>query len=170
MPSGLLHDETVIYYHPLDDLTEYTKGLAWSSVDDHASFVPGLIVSGLKLDPGNVLERIFYPASTYNSVENASGLTTAMWVSGFLAADAVQRLVEVGIGDDDGLGHRTKVTIYKTTPTTGFYTAGRIGDLGTFGSQVWTPPPSNDTDWHFFVVDLRYEGTGWRHRVERCLS
>lgn len=163
MPSGLLHDESIIFYHPLDDLIEYTKGLAWSSVDNHASFVPGLLVSGIKLDPGNVLERLYYPASTYDSVENASGITTCMWVSGFLTADTVQRLVEVGIGQDGGLGNRNKAIIYKTSTTDGFNTAGRFD--GTFGSQVWTPAPSNDTDWHFFVVDLRYEGTGWRHRI-----
>jgi hypothetical protein len=164
VPSGLLHDENVIFYHPLDDFTEYTKGLDWSSYDGNSSFVPGILTSGIQLDPGNSFDRIVYPASTYDSIASASGFTTAMWVSGFLTSDTIQRLVSVGMASDGGVpADKDSAILYKIATTTGFNTAARLD--GTFGSQAWTPPPSNDTDWHLFIIDIRYEGTGWRHRV-----
>lgn len=157
MPSGLLNDQYVRYYHPVDNLTEYTQDVAWTGTT--TDFVPSILTSGIK--PNNTTARIDQAlGGDYNDIENVSGFTMATWVSGFLSSDGYYRYVYVGFGNGGNTARNT-IRIYKDHPTVQI----AVEIEGTPAYKDWTPTPPSDDDWHLIVADARYETSGWRHRV-----
>jgi len=157
VPSGLLHDENVRYYHPADDLTEYTKTIAWTGTT--VNFVPSILISGIQpVDTAARLDQAISP--NYNDIESASGFTMAVWTSGFLSTDSYSREVHIGFGNNSNF-NRNSLKIYNDYPT--IKVAIVIEQTTTW--RDWTPAPSADNDWHLIVADARYETSGWRCRV-----
>ncbi len=161
MPSGLLHDSDVRFYHPVDDTTEYTKNLDWTNIGDDYDFVPGILTSGIKTTAGDSFAKIVYTTSAvYTSLSSVSGCTCGIWISGFLGGDSNSRLIDIGLANSSN-NIRDGFEFNKTTSTSGFQVISVINNV--YKIRNWIPPPSNDTNWHFFVFDLRYETSGWRH-------
>lgn len=162
--SGFLSNEYVLYYHPLDDFIEFTENLAWSSTGgDDADILSTLLTSGIRTAAGDSVYQMVYPPGTpYDTLFNASGTTCAMWVSGFLGGDSDDRQISIGIANNSN-SFRDGFTLTKTTSSSGFRIDGTFFTI--LKTKNWIPPPSNDSGWHFFILDLRYETSGWRHRV-----
>lgn len=164
MSSVFLQPNKVIFYHPFDDFTEQTRGFVWSDYDDNSHFVSGVLTSGIQTDIGSQVSRLIYPDSTYDSLSSASGFTIALWVSGFLNSDTDQRSIIIGMADNIATPDiKNAISLAKSSTTDGFHIDSFIN--GNYRRIVWTPPPSNDPGWHFFVIDLRHETPYWRHRV-----
>lgn len=158
----LLYDASIIFYHPLDDLVESTESLTWTNEGSRFQFVPGVLTSGLQTKSGESNGELYYASGPpYDSLSQVSGITCAVWVSGFLGGDSDSR--EIGIGTFTSTSLRNGAGLYKGASSGSFSTISRINDVWKF--RTWTPSPSSDTDWHLFIVDTRYETSGWRHRV-----
>lgn len=163
MSSGILYDADVRFYHPLDNTTEYTKDLGWTIFGNWLDFVPSILTSGVKTTDGVGTSHITYDTgSEYTSLNNIIGCTFAVWVSGFLGGDSNSRQVAIGFANSSS-NFRDGIKLDKTTPATGFRVIATFNNTDKL--KDWTPPPSNDTDWHFFVIDIRFETSGWRHRA-----
>jgi len=158
VPSGLLHDEHVRYYLPLDNLTEYTQDIAWTG--DAAQFTPSIFTSGVEAPTTSIaLKHVLSP---YGDMASVSGFTCACWTSGFLTNDTTFRYVQIGYSNSsDSL--RNALWFYKATTATGFRIYVEVDNTAQY--KDWTPAPVNDPGWHLILVDGRYETSGWRHRV-----
>lgn len=158
MPSGLLHDEHVRYYLPLDDLAEYTQEIAWTG--DAAQFIPSIFTSGVEAPSTSIsLKHLLVP---YDDMANASGFTCAVWTSGFLTDDTTFRYAQIGYSNSSD-SIRNALWFYKATTATGFRIYVEVDNTSQY--KDWTPSPTNDPGWHLILVDGRYETSGWRHRV-----
>lgn len=163
MPSGLLHDENVIFYHPVDNVTEYTRNLDWDNIGDDFDFIPSILTSGIRTTTGDsIADLIYTPGTPYTTLLNASGATCAFWASGFLGGDSDGRQIYIGFANTSN-SFSNGFWLEKTSISSGFRTIAEVNNV--IKVTDWFPPPSNDNDWHLFVLDMRYETSGWRHRI-----
>ena len=164
MASGLLDSGNVRYYHPADNLTENTSGLIWSDDNGDIEFAPSILTSGIRSNVSNVDAKFKFVTASgeYNDVQATSGFTCAVWISGFLTGDNLTSFFFAGFSDAVSADANVAY-IEKGSSATDFNIATIIN--GTFKSRPWTPAPPNDDGFHFFVVDIRFETSGWRHRV-----
>jgi len=161
MASGLLASGSVRYYHPADDLTEFTENLVWTDDNGALEFKPSIITSGITSDQFNTDAKIKFVIASgeYNDVQNSTSLTASVWLSGFLTDDNLASFFFAGFNDPVANVAYIEKSIGSNT-----FKINVIID-GVLKSRDWTPSPPQDDDWHFFTVDLRQEASGWRHRI-----
>lgn len=159
MPSGLLHDANVRFYHPVDDSTEYTKDVSWDIIS--GEFASSILTSGLQASTGNTAVRLEDTVSpNYNDLASASGFTIAVWTSGFFVNNGASKEIRIGFANSSKI-YRNAIILYKDSPTVRV----NVTIEGTTSNKDWTPAPAFDDNWHLIIADARYETTGWRHRV-----
>ena len=159
--SGFLSNDNVRYYHPADDFTEFTENLLWTEGSSgDIQFVPSILGSGMQ----PVITQPKFTRSLgvdYTDIVDSTNLTAAFWSSGLFRSGTQQTNIDIGFGD--GTFNRNTIIIVKGAATTSFKIDSRI--RGTFVEKDWTPDPPNDDGFHFVVVDIRFETSGWRYRV-----
>ena len=162
MPSGLLRDTNVIFYHPLDNFTEHDKGVDW--VASLSSFVPGIIgASGLgsqiSSNPFMKLDDI----SGYDNVIGVDHFTVAFWSSGlFDSAERREASFDFAVSADS-----TRNSIAIRRLSAGGYQPRINLEINHVTSTIFIPSYPIDNGLHFVVIDVKYESAsnGWQHNV-----
>lgn len=162
--SGFLSNNNVRYYHPLDNFTEFTENLVWAEgTGGDLQFVSSILVSGI--EPVIVQPKIELSIGSgeYTDLTSVSGFTCAVWISGLLRPIAATSYISIGFGlvDDN---FNTNAVLVSKNPGSGNFTIDSVLE-GNVHEIDWLPMPPEDDDWHFFVADIRFETSGWRHRI-----
>lgn len=160
---ALLQENNAIYYHPLDDQTEFLKTDTWSTLVSNVLFTDGIITSGLTRN--NITTGVSFEEALsngpYSDIDTATSITTCFWASGFYGSSSSFKTITIGLEDNAGLQNNI-LSIQKTN-------ADVINvklKLRNTTSIVNTPsivPSTND--WHFVVIEGRRESSNWRLRV-----
>ena len=81
----LLRNDNVLFYHPLDNTTEYVKDHVWDDVQSNIAFSGGIVVSGLTRNTtvaGANLEEALADGG-YTDIDGATRFTACFWASGY---------------------------------------------------------------------------------------
>jgi len=158
---GLLQSESVLYYHPLDDLAEATKSLVWSSSGGF-DFPSGKVGNAMRASTSLSQARVTYsPASTYGNLGGSTHFACAFWTSGLFDPDYDNHQIDVGFGNlDDINGLRNGFKLRNSGGTLSCYGTW----IGLSSAKPISSSHPTDGGWHFVVMDLDLEAT-WRLRV-----
>lgn len=162
MPSGLLRNTNVIFYHPLDDFTEHDKGVDW--VTDLSSFKPGIIgASGLG---SSITSNPFMRLDDFGSYDDVIGVdhfAVAFWSSGlFESSTRREAIANLGIAGDSS---RNSIALRRLSAG-GFQPRINL-EINQVTSTIFIPSYPIDNGLHFIVIDVKYESasSGWQHNV-----
>ena len=158
---ALLRNSDVLYYHPLDNTTEYTKDHVWDDTQVNMTFSGSIVVSGLtRAADSNVtqLEEAL-AGGGYTDISGATRFTACVWLSNFYSVSATTKTVIIGCEDSSV---RNTLKLEKNSIDTLEFSA-RLRNT-TFGDKVLSSKPSG-TGWHFAVMDIEREDTDWRFRI-----
>lgn len=159
---GLLQENNVLYYHPLDSLMEYTQSIDWTG--NTSNIVSGIFVSGFRAIATSNPNFNVTLSPDYGNINSSEHITVAFWTSGFFQDTSQTRYVNAYFGstsdfDRNGLSlRRSSLGSYKP----------RIGLIvNTNNSDAFITSYPLDNDLHFVVLDVTYEpvSNGWRHRI-----
>jgi len=160
---SLLRSSDVLWYHPFDDTTEYTKNHAWDDAQFNIGFTSGIVVSGLTRD--NVGVESFQIQESladggYPDISGATRFTVCMWASGFYQFSITTKKITIGF--QDSLAESNVIILTKDSSSV--LTFGlKIRDTLVGTKTISTKPTTSS--WNFAVLDAEKEGTDWRFRV-----
>ena len=162
MPSGLLRDTNVVFYHPLDNFTEHDKGVDWVASLD--SFVPGIIgASGLGSAVSSNPSMRLDDFGSYDDIIGVDHFAVAFWSSGlFESSIRREAIANFGIAGDSS---RNSIALRRLSAG-GFQPRINI-EINHTTSTVFIPSYPIDNGLHFVVIDIKYESasSGWQHNV-----
>ncbi|RLC89087.1 MAG: hypothetical protein DRJ03_00595 [Chloroflexi bacterium] len=151
---GMKHPESVVFYHPLDDVTEHTLQADWD--EQYFPFSGGILANGAIIDVDTEAEISYdNQAGSYPSFENATSIAVACWTKGFFSSsrDSVlyigNSLTSTSPNDFNGF------TLWGTAGKATLAVDDVQGDDATFGSVP------DDEDWHFVVLYAEMSGGNW---------
>jgi hypothetical protein len=161
--TSLLYNENVLFYHPLDDLTEYILNEDWVA-SSGISFVDGLIESGIV---GNHNSNISSPSNIYESWGDAENITVCFWSKMFSQLPGDPKGWEIGSspfgpGFDYNLVSIRRINSSFPSDTILFTVAMESNFVGidTFAVDIDTD------DWVFCVFDVRKNlDSTWTPRI-----
>jgi len=159
---ALLRDDNVLFYHPLDSDTEYTKSFDWTRTANGV-FGNGIVVSGFTQSGDLTVDiRANKAAGAYDDLENYDHFAIAFWSSGLYGGTIRDDTIEIGFGAtsvDDGNGLRYFMSEAAGTPYVRLIKVGGTGPA----KQILTFPSVDG--WHFTVVDFSLRGSVWQYLV-----
>ncbi len=159
---SLLRNDNVLWYHPLDDTTEYIKNHIWDDIQSNILFSGGIITSGLtrsSTSTGMDLEESLADGG-YTDIDGATRFTTCFWASGYYQDNSSFKTINIGF--EDGTVVRNVLKLQKTNTNDLKYNM-RFGG-NTLASKTISSRPTDD-GWNFVVLDTVQEGSDWRMRI-----
>lgn len=155
VPSGLPDANSVIFYHPLNDLADNTTGSGW--INNNMVFVDGVIVSGIC---GSGLDDYILSSGAISSgINNPTCLSTVFWSSGFYGVQAGGVSGWMGLSDISGneqngiLFSNNEIRLLVSGQTEAIWNSG----MTIFGEAIEFPLPSGQgelNDWHFTAITI----------------
>lgn len=159
---SLIRNSNVLWYHPLNDTTEYTQNHVWDDVVTNTSFVDGIVSEALtrsSTSTGVDLEEALIDGG-YTDIDGAYRFTICFWASGFYNSSAYYNTVYIGF--EDAAIVKNTIRLQKTnTDTLTFQLRIRNFIVGT--KTISSKP--TDSNWNFVILDAVKEGTDWRFRI-----
>jgi len=157
--SGILQEENVLFYHALDDATEFVNQIDW--INNSSSFVNGLISSGIQHSGTAIISRLYSPVNNdYTDLGGMTSATALIWSSGFWNHTGQTSVIELGFGDANA-DPTNSIGIRAGSLTKQFVSDLRDSD----GSKTLSVFPTN-SGWNIAIIDFRHEGAGsWRYRI-----
>lgn len=150
-----LDPSDVLFYHPLDSAEEYLQEIDWE--DPTATYGPTIFVSGVIATlPVNIYQ---HTSSGYIDLSGANSFTWAAWARHFLRSSANNH-IEVGFGS----GSSSSANTLRLRKLSTDVLAGLIEIDNVFEVTPTTFPITPTLGWDLFVVDARFETSGWRFR------
>ena len=155
--TALFNVDNVIFYHPCNDSTEFSRNESWAI--DNLDFSDSILTSGI-ISTQNVDYGEFRGTGNYSSLFGATRFTACFWSSGFYDSSTTYNQIEIGTDYDGYNNGNINNGMYIDTQPVSIYGLG----AGGYAPDPFTAPDT--PGWHFTVLDMvQEEDTGWRKRV-----
>ncbi len=156
---SLLRNDDVLWYHPLDDFTEFIKDHVWNDAQDNLEFSGSILISGMTPVITGSYARIeeSLSAGGYTDIDGATSLTSCFWAKGvFDSFSSLGRNVEIGF--ENSTVDNTIRLQANNGGAWGFEL--RLNNTSLAIKNIPTQPVNDD--WNFIVLRAEKEGANWR--------
>ncbi|KKN98913.1 hypothetical protein LCGC14_0141580 [marine sediment metagenome] len=160
---SLIRNSDVLWYHPLDDFTEYIKDHVWDFSTGNVLFSGGIILSGYTRDSTSLTETSLLEdlaGAGYTDIDGGTSLTICFWASGFYENNSYTRSITPGWTSANIT--KNGVGLWKSNSNV---LSVRLRRNNFEVSNLTVPIKPTDSGWNFAVLNVTKEGVDWRSRV-----